>query len=329
MNENQKNQSGEFAFIELIKQKLPKYSKKSNIHLGIGDDCAVVTHTQGQYVYTTDAMVEGVHFRLDWSSITDVVYKAVVANLSDVNAMGGVPHSMLVTVGIPRTWSSDQKEELAYAIASAATFYEVPVIGGDTVSSHTAFLSISMTGIVEGSLLLRSSALPGHSIYVSGSLGDSAAGLDLLQSGINDNIWDALVMAHCRPSFPSRLGKSLSQLKVAVGCMDISDGLSSELNHISVKSEVKMRVYEDLIPISSHLSQFSQKGSESCRKYWLNGGEEYQLLFTIDESANGFRELVQQYSLTKIGEVLQGTGVLLVDHSGKEQEVSSNAFTHF
>ncbi|MGL1901853.1 MAG: thiamine-phosphate kinase [Fibrobacterales bacterium] len=329
MSENQQIESGEFGFIKLIKQKLPKYSKKSNIVLGIGDDCAVVSHAQGQYVYTTDAVVEGVHFRLDWSSIEDVVSKVVVANLSDINAMGGQPHSMLVTVGIPNRWSTTEKEELATSIATAATLYNVPVIGGDTVSSETAFISIAMTGVVGGNLLLRSSAVPGHSIYVSGTLGDSAAGLSILQDNENDSRQSALVRVHCKPTYPVGLGKALSELDTSVCCMDISDGLSSELNHLSVQSEVNMRVYEDLVPISPHLSQFSKKSSESCRKYWLNGGEEYQLLFTIDESANGFKDLAQQYSLTKIGEVLRGTGVFLVDHSGNEQKVSPDAFTHF
>lgn len=274
------------------------------IVVGIGDDAAVVRVAEGMdQVISCDTMVEGVHFHRWTMRYSDIGYKALAANISDMAAMGAVPKWFLVSASKPKTVSADRMREIYRGLYACAREYGVKIAGGDMTSSpQHLVLSVTIIGEVEkGRALLRSSARPGDIVFVTGPLGGAAAGLDYLLQKKQEQLSEddlpheeaAIVRKHRRPKPCVTEGRILSQFNQRVALNDISDGLASEANEIAEASGCGMIIYEKEIPILQEAEAYAQRTKGKIRDWVLFGGEEYTLLGTVPSSY--FRQLKQLF----------------------------------
>jgi thiamine-monophosphate kinase len=297
---------------------------------GLGDDAFLFEpHPGSKWVITTDASVEGVHFRLDWTSPERALRKALLANLSDVNAMGGRSRHVFLTLGARRDWGDEVFTNLGRALQDMENEFAFRISGGDTLcASGPCFFALAVMGEVEGRPLLRSACRPGQRIYVSGTLGGSAAGLRILERGkspeTSNKSEHSLIDAHLNPNPPLELGPMLASFDKTTGGIDISDGLSSELWHLSRQSGCSLQIDWEKVPVHPVLAGCND---ESLRALVLNGGEEYQLLFTGDFSAEELTRLRALACVTEIGEITHGEGVFLTE-SGHTNPLSAGGFSH-
>lgn len=266
---------GEFELIDKLKEK---FRPEKRHVLGIGDDCAVVN---GDQLVTTDALVESVHFKRDWISPVDLGYKAMAVNISDLAAMGGYAESILITLGISEEVKDSEVDGWIQGIAEAQEEFHFEVIGGDTVKSPVVFFSITAMGRPFVKPLLRSDAKKGDLLYVSGTLGDSKVGLDILDGHVSAVQSEYFVHRHVRPVARVRFMEYLSRHVTVHACMDISDGLLGDVSHITDESGVGVFIDAFEIPIS--LEAYGHK-DQSAVDYLLgaalNGGEDYEILFS-------------------------------------------------
>lgn len=314
--------NGEFNFIKKIAEKQSSFLNNSNDVYGIGDDAAIV----GNLAISVDSSIEGVHFSLDWSTIGEAFEKALISNISDINAMGTTAKFALLALGIPKNWNDVQKNELLEAVNSACLKYKIDLIGGDTVAAgdDKCFFSITIIGELENKALLRSAAKPGHSVYVSNNLGKSLAGLKLLEKNDLD-LFPELIKYHKVPELPINLGSALSKLPEMGACIDISDGLQSELLHISLQSEVKIEIYEEKFGFDQILMKFCSHFGDSLSSFYLNSGEEYQLVFTMPKEMETF---LKEFNICEIGCVSQGNGVNFISSDGTMKILDSSCWSH-
>ena len=239
------------------------------VAVGPGDDAAVLGCHQ-QVVATVDVLVEGVHFRRDWSSGYDVGRKAAAANLADVAAMGGRGTALLVGLVAPADLAVDFVLALADGLRDEAALVDATVVGGDTVEGPCVMVSVTALGVLEGvAPVLRSGARPGEIIVVAGGLGRSGAGLAQLRAGATSG---RLVDAHRRPTPPYSLGPVLARLGASAMC-DVSDGLVADLGHIATASGVAMQLDAALLDTG-----------EVSLNHVLHGGEDHALLATVPAS---------------------------------------------
>jgi thiamine-monophosphate kinase len=321
---------GEFGLIDLIKQNT--LVDPADVVVGIGDDAAVYVPAAGRYeLLTTDMLVENVHFDLAKTTAWQLGYKAVAVNLSDIAAMGGQPRHAVVSIGLPPHLEVDDVVELYNGMKEICREFRVNIIGGDTVSSPGGLvINIGVVGAVEPEKLLRrSGARPGDLVVVTGTLGDSACGLDLLfrQGWEEFGFAWPLVSAHLTPRPQMAVGPTLAAFG-ATSADDISDGLASEAHELARASGVSLRLYADKIPLSAEVVQAAAMLGKKPLDYALFGGEDYQLVFTI--GAEDFDRLPNGPVLfTAVGEVLGGQGVLLVDAAGASTELEPRGYNHF
>ena len=274
---------GEFGLIAAVTARLPSTEA---VLLGPGDDAAVVAAPGGRVVATTDVLVEGVHFRRDWSSGYDVGRKAAAANLADVAAMGGVGTALLVGLAAPPDLPLQWALDLADGLRDECALVGAAVVGGDTVTADQVVVSVTALGRVDR-WVTRSGARPGDLVVVAGRLGHSAAGLRLLQQGIREG---PLVDAHRRPTPPYQAGPALAEAGATAMC-DVSDGLVADLGHIARASGVGIdlqaaSLHDDAVPLEDVLA----------------GGEDHALVATVPTPVAGCRV---------IGRVHAGEGVTL------------------
>ena len=284
--------------------------KDESILVGIGDDAAVVKAHLTPIALATDMAVEGTHFTRNWSSLYEIGAKITSANLADIFAMGGRPEYLLVAAALPKNFSVEDIEELALGIADEAASVGAIVLGGDLTFSDRIVISISVFGSV-GKPLLRSGAHVGDDLVISKLPGESAAGLELLKRGV----LDAKSAEHRNPTVEYEKAQAISA--IAHSMCDISDGLISELNHISDASNVQIVVDKSLLKKVSGFDQLEQLADELGVDPWewiLHGGEDHAFIATVPGDASlpsGF---------TKIGTVVQGSRVLvdgfIVEHQG-------------
>ena len=284
--------------------------KDESILVGIGDDAAVVKAHLTPIALATDMAVEGTHFTRNWSSLYEIGAKITSANLADIFAMGGRPEYLLVAAALPKNFSVEDIEELALGIADEAASVGAIVVGGDLTFSDRIVISISVFGSV-GKPLLRSGAHVGDDLVISKLPGESAAGLELLKRGV----LDAKSAEHRNPTVEYEKAQSISA--IAHSMCDISDGLISELNHISDASNVQIVVDKSLLKKVSGFDQLEQLADELGVDPWewiLHGGEDHVFIATVP----GDVSLPSGY--TKIGTVVQGSRVLvdgfIVEHQG-------------
>ncbi len=307
--------------------------------LGPGDDACLLPQPDGRnLLVSTDASVEGVHYRLDWVKPALALRKAVMSNLSDINAMGGKTTHLFLTLGLRPDWDRSVAIELGEEMRALATAHEFLFAGGDTVRvPHDSFFAITVLGETRGRPLLRSAVKPGHKIYVSGSLGTSAAGLQLLLQDWRREAWpfstvhphgsiqDQAIAAHLSPRPPLALGPALSAHREAVAAIDISDGLSSELAHLSRQSGCRLVIDWSKLPYDPALSDLL--GAERQGEGVLHGGEEYQLLFAGHFTEAELQALQALTSCREIGFAEVGEGVVLLS-SGTESPLLPGGFSH-
>lgn len=319
----------EFSFIKSIQP-----NKYFNRHLlkGIGDDAAVFTPDGYEQLVCMDTMIEGVHFTEKTMSPEDIGWKTLAANLSDIAAMGGIPDYFLVSVAIPPHWAG-RINAIYKGLQQCANLYKVDLIGGDTVSSKAGLLiSVTVLGHLEEGerAFYRADARAGDHIFVTGTLGDSAAGLHLLLENEESNQYQRLLSAHQKPVSQVLGGRLLRKVGDRFAVNDISDGLSSEANEIAEASGVGMEIWAERLPISEPFLVYTK--GEKHLEWVLNGGEDYQLLFTCaPDTATRLPKLFSEKGirLTEIGQVTEHAGqVMLVDHN-KKKRLYPTGYNHF
>ncbi len=324
---------GEFGLIDLIKQDT--ISDHGSVVLGIGDDAAVLLPTPRQLLLlTTDMLVEAVHFDLATTTPWQLGYKAIAVNLSDIAAMGGAPRHAVVSVALPSSTPADFIVSLYQGMKEICHEFGVNIVGGDTVSSPKGLvINVAVTGEVEPvNLVRRSGAQAGDVIAVTGCLGNSAAGLDLLSTSEWEDFdfaWP-LVTAHLSPRPQVKAGAILAAAG-ATSMDDISDGLASESHEIAKASGVGVKLFAKQIPLASELLEAAEKLGKQALDYALYGGEDFQLLFTMEPRK--FEELLSaqpDLRLVKIGEIVDaGKGVILVSEDGSMEAIEAKGYNHF
>lgn len=322
----------EFSFINSITPK-----KHNQLHLvtGIGDDAALYSgNNDVEEIVCMDTMIEEVHFTRQTMKPFHIGYKALASNISDIAAMGGVPNFYLVSIAIPRHWSDLELLEIYKGMEALADCYEMDLIGGDTVSSkHSLVITVTVLGRVQkGRHLLRKNAKANDVVFVTGNLGDSAAGLELLlKDGVDFNFSkdeQALIQKHQQPEPKVEIGQILSKYP-RVSLNDVSDGIASELNEIASASGVTIVIEAEKLPKSSQLTSFS----EDKQLHWmLNGGEDYELVGTLSEE--NWLKIKKEcekkdLQITKIGYVKEGPARVLIKQGEQLNLLQKLGFNHF
>ncbi len=324
------NQVGEFGLIDTIKRRIS--SKDKTVVVDIGDDAAVIKPSKNKLlIFTTDTMVESVHFDLRYSTFEQVGWKAMVANLSDIAAMGGLPTFALVTIGLPKSISVESVISIYDGITAIGRRYRCKVIGGDTVfSPKRVFISIALLGEVEKKFLVkRSGAKHGDLIFVTGDLGEAQAGLEFLKR--NPRKKSPVIRKHLNPLPRIDEARTLvSDLKIS-SMIDISDGLSSELFHLAEESNLGAVIYQEKIPISSNCKKAGRFLGKPPLLWALSSGEEYELLFTVGrKELSRLEKVKRKVRVSLIGEMVsKREGVVLQQKSGKKRKLTKTGFKHF
>ena len=277
---------GEFGLIDLVSEKLPALS--SRVLKGIGDDTAVLKTKEGKLMLiTTDMLIEDVHFALRYQPCKSIGWKALAVNISDIAAMGGQPDFAVVSLGLPADLPVGQVEDIYHGLADCAGRYGVDIVGGDTVRSPQGLIiNVALTGHVEPSAVIyRSGARPGDHIMVAGQLGQSAAGLYMLNNdlpNVGSEARETAIRAHFFPQPRAQEGVTLASSGLVTAMNDISDGLASELLEICRASQVGCEIWGSEIPISDAVVEISLAAGESGLDWALCGGEDFALVFTVD-----------------------------------------------
>ncbi|TDD16489.1 thiamine-phosphate kinase [Kribbella turkmenica] len=269
--------TGEFGLIAAITKGL---STGEDVLVGPGDDAAVVAAPDGRMVITTDLLVEGRHFRQDWSSAYDVGRKAAAQNLADIMAMGARPTSLVVGFGAPADLPTAWALELSQGLVDEAELVEASIVGGDTVQSDKIIVSVTAFGSLDGRPpVLRSGARPGDEVAFTGRLGWAEAGYTVLTRGFRSP--RSVVEAHRRPQPPYAEGPRAA-LAGASSLCDVSDGLLSDLGHIAVASEVAIDVHAHALSVPEPLQAVAAATGVDGLKFVLTGGEDHALVGTFE-----------------------------------------------
>ena len=340
MSETEISTLGEFGLIDQLTRDF-KVKNASTIR-GVGDDCAVIDYGDMKTLVTTDLLLEGIHFDLTYTPLKHLGYKAVAVNLSDVYAMNGTPRQITVSLGISKRFTVEHINELYARIYAACERYGVDLVGGDTSASVTGLL-ISITCIGEArdeDIVYRSGARDTDLICVSGDLGAAYMGLQLLErervagAGQKDFQPDFagkeyLLERQLKPEPRADVIAELRELGIKpTAMMDVSDGLSSELLHICKDSGVGCRVYEDRIPIDYQAAVMAEELNMNLVTAAMNGGEDYELLFTVPLTQH---EKVEQMKTARlIGRITKPElGAYMVARDDTELEIRAQGWNAF
>ncbi|MDD5757705.1 MAG: thiamine-phosphate kinase [Desulfobulbaceae bacterium] len=310
----------------------------ANLLKGVGDDCAVFVTNAVETVslITTDTLVEGVHFDLNWHPADRLGHKAIAVNLSDIAAMGGTPRFALLSLAAPSNLALETLDLFMQGFMAALAKYNVSLIGGDTVKSDQGLvLSITLIGEMDKQqVVYRSNAKPGDQIWVSGFLGQAAAGLEICRQGHSalQRNYPELVAAHLEPIPEMALGRALANSGLISAMIDMSDGLATDLAHVCEESAVGAIVHAERLPLLPSTQQAAKSLGLDPRQLALAGGEDYRLLFTAAATANkNIQEMAHHAvggQLHMIGEIVEGQGVFL--HSGEQKDrIDFQGYDHF
>jgi thiamine-monophosphate kinase len=318
---------GEFGLIQRLTENIQ--IKNPSTIKGVGDDAAVLNYSDKKIVVTTDLLTEGIHFNLMYVPLKHLGYKAVVVNLSDVFAMNATPRQITVSIAISSKFSIEAVDELYSGIHLACEKYGVDLIGGDTTSSLTG-LTISITAIGEATdeeLTYRSGAQVNDLLCVSGDLGGAYMGLQLLEREnevfkVNPHQkpqfdgYDYILERQLKPEARGDIKELLKTLNIKPTSMiDISDGLSSEALHLCKASKVGCSIYEDKIPLDKQTKDFAEELNINPLVAALNGGEDYELLFTVPLAS--FDVIKKEFDITVIGHITpESDGANLITSGG-------------
>jgi thiamine-monophosphate kinase len=310
---------GEFGLIERL-ARIAGTPRDDDLIVGIGDDAAVWRAGSEYLIATTDTMVEGVHFVPGQAPWADVGWKALAANVSDIAAMGGTPLFALVTLALPPEMPVDDVEVLYAGLAECAREYSVTIVGGDVVRAPQTSITVALIGRAERRdgeplLLRRNAARPGHVIAVTGTLGDSAAGLRRLRDGAPAD--EPLARRHLWPRPPLAAGRAAASSGVACG-IDVSDGLLQDVGHVCEQSGVGAVIRGADIPLSEELRAAYP---DDALRLACTGGEDYELVLIADrEILDALLPMIGFVQLAVIGEIVDDRDhrVRLLDGAGKE-----------
>ncbi|MCA1960890.1 MAG: thiamine-phosphate kinase [Desulfomonile sp.] len=326
---------GEFGFIDRI---APGGAIRSRgVVKGIGDDCAVIDINGPEHLLvTTDLLVEKVHFLMEWAPAETFGAKALAVNLSDIAACGGRPMDAFVSIAVPERVDLDWLESLYRGMTNLARQYDVNLLGGDTTSSRgDLVINVALTGLVpRDEVLYRHTARPGNVIAVTGCLGESRAGLELLLSGseLPSEVAGPLKRAHLAPRPHLAEGRLLASSRACTAAIDISDGLSSDLWHLCADSGVAAVLQEGVIPVSGALAQAGGILGVDPIRWILQGGEDYVLLVALE--ADAVKSLRQKadsegWMLVPIGEFVEGHGMQIIRRDGSTESLGPTGWDHF
>jgi thiamine-monophosphate kinase len=310
------------------------------VHLGIGDDAALVDMGRYLGILTADMLVEGVHFDLGAISPRDLGYKALAVNISDVAAMGGSPRYALVSLGLPQETEANWVVELYGGLRDCAGEHAMAVVGGDTSRAESIIVSVAVTGEVgRKSVVTRSGARPGDRIVVTGALGAAAGGLRLAQDHGHESVAAAtsdwghdLLQALVRPVARVGEGQTLAQ-SGATAMMDLSDGLAKDLSRLCAESGVQGVVRLEDVPVAPAVRRLAEAMTIDPLELAIGGGEDYELLATlppsaVERAAKGLGDRLGT-TLTEIGEIREGSGLIAVGTDGTERPLEPKGWDHF
>ena len=330
---------GEFGLIDKLTSDIS--IKNESTKLGVGDDCAVMDYNDSRVLVSTDLLMEGVHFDLTYVPLKHLGYKAAVVNFSDIYAMNGTPQQIVVALGVSKRFTVEHLEELYSGIKLACDIYGVDLVGGDTTSSRSG-LTISITCIGNATneeIVYRSGAKETDLICVSGDLGAAYMGLQLLEReklasvGIEDfqpqfQGKEYLIERQLKPEARKDLIAELKNKSIhPTSMIDISDGLSSELLHICKASGVGCRIYEDKIPIDYQTAIMAEELNMNLVTAALNGGEDYELLFTIP--LHLYEQVKNNEYFKVIGHITKNDlGCAMITRDGNEVQLKAQGWNH-
>lgn len=335
---------GEFGFIDFIKEHfaVPGVISVPAEVKGIGDDCAVIPildgspvcpsttesfHSKDEILFSTDLLMEGVHFLREESSPEDVGWKAAAVNLSDIAAMGGTPTATFLSIALPKDAQAEWAERFISGYAQISKQYGVPLLGGDTTSSlRDIAINVGVMGkCPAGKALCRDGAKVGETVFVTGPLGDSAGGLQVILKGVERCAEESiLVERHKRPTPRIQEGKALRETGLVGAMMDISDGIASDLRHILKASGVGAEVELDKLPISEELAGTCQKHGWDAHELAAGGGEDFELLFTAPAE---IADMVD-FPIYPIGRIVAGSELQWL-HEGSQSNFDTTGYKHF
>lgn len=327
---------GELGEEALLRQLRSLFAVTSTgVPVGVGDDAAVIDIPDGhQMVWSTDILVEAIHFRTDWQPARTLGRKCLAVNISDIISMGALPHYALLTLSLSPATEVEYILELCQGFCDLAMEVGVAVIGGDT-SASPAGMTISVTagGLVpEGRAVLRSGASPGDAILVIGYLGSASGGLKLLEGNVSPRDYPGLLAAFLDPA--CLLGESRAAAAAGATAMtDVSDGLSTDLAHICQESGAGARIFLDRLPVHPDLPRAAERLGWDGEAMLLGGGEDYSLLLTVPPAAadDAVKKISESSDapVTMIGEIEAGGGIVLVAGDGSETPLAEQGFDHF
>jgi thiamine-monophosphate kinase len=324
---------GEISLIQAIRKKFSPSKKDRGILASIGDDSAVINPSCKKWLFTTDMMVEGIHFDTEIITPYQLGFKLVSVNASDIYAMGGVPKYLLLNIAMAKNADAKFFKEFYNGIQHANKKYGISLVGGDLSSSKAnMFAAATLIGFADKPVM-RSGAKPGDKIYVTGSLGNSACGLAILKKmqdagrshqksgiikklGIPSNEVKQLLLKHLMPVARN----SARFAKHAIAMIDISDGLFIDLTRLCAESNVGATIYKKLIPISKQMKTASSALGLDAFKLAASGGEDYELLFTAPPD--------KKINAIYIGDIVK-TGKKIIDANGRQSNFHSEGYQHF
>lgn len=332
---------GEFGLIHELTKNF-KNARKSTIY-GVGDDAAVIEKDKDNaMLVSTDTLVEGIHFNLMYTPLKHLGYKAVVVNLSDIYAMNGIAEQITVSIAVSNRFPKEALDELYEGIQKACDFYEVDLVGGDTTSSTSGlFISITAIGTArKEDVVYRNGGKPNELIVVTGDLGAAYMGIQILEREkevfkANPEIQpdldghDYILERQLKPEARKDIIEFLKKLDVRPTSMiDISDGLASELFHLCTQSKVGAHIFDEKLPIDPSVSTTAIDFNVSPTTVALNGGEDYELLFSIEQK--DFDKIKGNPHMTVIGHFTdEDSGLYLIDKQGSAIQLSAQGWKHF
>ena len=333
---------GEFGLIDIIKKKFNSKNNDSLI-IGIGDDAAVISKSKDDYfLISSDMLVEGIHFDLTYHPLKHLGYKSVTTNISDIYSMNGFANQITISLGLSNRFSLNAIEEFYKGVKIACEEYNIDLVGGDTTSSKTGLIiSVSAIGnVLKNKLTLRKTAKKNDIICVSGDLGRSYIGLQILEREksvflLNPEMqpelsnYSDLIEKQLKPKARKDLIEKLSEFNIIPNSMiDISDGLASDLIHLSVQSNLGVKIYEEKLPILKSTILTANELNLNPTTCALNGGEDYELLFSVNEKDyNMLKD--NDIDITSIGYFTSNKKCNLVSKEGETISLKAQGWKHF
>jgi len=327
--------AGEFEFVRFLRTMMPQDG--GDIVRSVGDDCfAARSFGEDLMVSTIDTFVEGIHFKREYATYEQTGRRCMAASVSDIAAMAGTPVYSLVSLSLPADFIFDDAVGMFVGLQNTAQMYGCPVVGGETTSTNgPATVTVTVIGRVDPDRMVsRSGAKEGDSIYVSGHLGDAMAGLLAFENGDDD--FEALKDSFLFPEALVSLATALTNSYTVTSMIDVSDGVAADIGNICNESSCGAVLYEDKLPLSDDLLQLwskygkDRKNGKTAADFALSGGEDFELLFTSDDSSMPEKFELAGCGITRIGEITaQPEGITLHRADDTVEQITSKGYEHF